>query len=119
MRRVVIGRYHQAWVENLNWRKVKLSDGHDDDSLSTDEGIAICYCFHNKENQLIFFFFDWHLIEVEGADSGSSCLFIQMEYCPTTLKQILSSRTSEDFSNAQENWTWLRQILEGLEHIHG
>lgn len=54
---VVVGRYHQAWVESLNWRKVKLSDGHHDDSSSTDEGITICYCLKitREETKLVPF----------------------------------------------------------------
>ncbi|XP_075085700.1 eIF-2-alpha kinase GCN2 isoform X2 [Nicotiana tabacum] len=43
-------------------------------------------------------------------------LYIQMEYCPRTLRQMF-----ESYSNLDKELAWhlFRQIVEGLAHIHG
>ncbi|EPS68608.1 hypothetical protein M569_06160, partial [Genlisea aurea] len=48
--------------------------------------------------------------------SESTYLYIQMEYCPKTLRQVLESYTNFDKDLA---WHFFRQIVEGLAHIHG
>ncbi|XP_051116780.1 eIF-2-alpha kinase GCN2 [Andrographis paniculata] len=47
--------------------------------------------------------------------SESTYLYIQMEYCPRTLKQMLESYSHLDKELA---WHLFRQIVEGLAHIH-
>ncbi|RAL54983.1 hypothetical protein DM860_013679 [Cuscuta australis] len=46
----------------------------------------------------------------------STYLYIQMEYCPRTLKQMF-----ESYSHFDKDFAWhlFRQIVEGLAHIHG
>ncbi|VFQ81070.1 unnamed protein product [Cuscuta campestris] len=46
----------------------------------------------------------------------STYLYIQMEYCPRTLKQMFESYSHFDKDIA---WHLFRQIVEGLAHIHG
>lgn len=44
-------------------------------------------------------------------------LYIQMEYCPRTLRQLFDSYTSP--IDKELTWHMFRQIVEGLAHIHG
>ncbi|KAM5570160.1 eIF-2-alpha kinase GCN2 [Rosa sericea] len=46
----------------------------------------------------------------------STYLYIQMEYCPRTLRQVFESYSQFDKELA---WHLFRQIVEGLAHIHG
>ncbi|XP_010469356.1 PREDICTED: eIF-2-alpha kinase GCN2 isoform X3 [Camelina sativa] len=46
----------------------------------------------------------------------STYLYIQMEYCPRTLRQVFESYNHFDKDFA---WHLSRQIVEGLAHIHG
>ncbi|XP_059632903.1 eIF-2-alpha kinase GCN2 isoform X3 [Cornus florida] len=46
----------------------------------------------------------------------STYLYIQMEYCPRTLRQMFDSYSHFDKELA---WHLFRQIVEGLVHIHG
>ncbi|GAB4825465.1 eukaryotic translation initiation factor 2-alpha kinase [Ancistrocladus abbreviatus] len=46
----------------------------------------------------------------------STYLYIQMEYCPRTLRQLFESYNHFDEDLA---WYLFRQIVEGLAHIHG
>ncbi|KAL4290262.1 hypothetical protein GQ457_14G000440 [Hibiscus cannabinus] len=46
----------------------------------------------------------------------STYLYIQMEYCPRTLRQVFESYNHFDKELA---WHQFRQIVEGLAHIHG
>ncbi|XP_012065156.1 eIF-2-alpha kinase GCN2 isoform X2 [Jatropha curcas] len=46
----------------------------------------------------------------------STYLYIQMEYCPRTLRQDFESYNHFDKERA---WHLFRQIVEGLAHIHG
>ncbi|XP_058102419.1 eIF-2-alpha kinase GCN2 isoform X2 [Magnolia sinica] len=46
----------------------------------------------------------------------STFLYIQMEYCPRTLRQVFESYTGFD---KEFTWHLFRQIVEGLAHIHG
>lgn len=53
----------------------------------------------------------------EPANASSSprhVLYIQMEYCPKNLRDVLDARELD----SEAAWEVLRQILEGLAHIH-
>ncbi|XP_023638005.1 eIF-2-alpha kinase GCN2 isoform X2 [Capsella rubella] len=56
--------------------------------------------------------------EIPEQDSKleSTYLYIQMEYCPRTLRQVFESYNHFDKDFA---WHLSRQIVEGLAHIHG
>ncbi|KAG9447065.1 hypothetical protein H6P81_013193 [Aristolochia fimbriata] len=47
----------------------------------------------------------------------STYLYIQMEYCPRTLRQVFESCTG--LFDKETTWHLFRQIVEGLAHIHG
>ncbi|XP_047330262.1 eIF-2-alpha kinase GCN2 [Impatiens glandulifera] len=47
----------------------------------------------------------------------STYLYIQMEYCPRTLRQMFESYSSHFEKDMA--WHLFRQIVEGLSHIHG
>lgn len=49
--------------------------------------------------------------------SRNKHLFIQMEYCPSTLRDYIDQ--GELHKQPQEIMRLLRQLLEGLAYIHG
>ena len=53
---------------------------------------------------------------------GSRSLFIAMEWCPRTLDDVIMTRHRDEGLSQEAKWkqSWsdLRQILEGLRHIH-
>ncbi|XP_073387701.1 eIF-2-alpha kinase GCN2-like isoform X2 [Physcomitrium patens] len=102
-------RYYQAWIETgLGSVLEKLRSG----SETTDSGS------------------DWLASGKSGsADAGTSklwnggsgpahttYLYIQMEYCPRTLREVFSSY--EGPVDKEATWRMFRQIVEGLAHIH-
>ncbi|XP_039054729.1 eIF-2-alpha kinase GCN2 isoform X2 [Hibiscus syriacus] len=58
------------------------------------------------------------LTDVPGQENKleSTYLYIQMEYCPRTLRQVFESYNHFDKELA---WHLFRQVVEGLAHIHG
>ncbi|KAI5390649.1 eIF-2-alpha kinase GCN2 isoform X1 [Lathyrus oleraceus] len=94
-------RYYQAWFET------GVTDSYGD--LAGDSRTPASSTFSYKgatsndaigrENQL-----------------ESTYLYIQMEYCPLTLRQMFESYSHFDKELA---WHLFRQIVEGLAHIHG
>ncbi|XP_058730031.1 eIF-2-alpha kinase GCN2 isoform X2 [Vicia villosa] len=94
-------RYYQAWFET------GVTDSYGD--LTGDSRTPASSTFSYKgtssadtigrENQL-----------------ESTYLYIQMEYCPMTLRQMFESYSHLDKELA---WHLFRQIVEGLAHIHG
>ena len=52
-----------------------------------------------------------------GAGHGKAILYIQMEYCSTTLRKLIDDG---DMAKMEENekWRLIRQILEALVYIH-
>ncbi|KAH1047144.1 hypothetical protein J1N35_037928 [Gossypium stocksii] len=58
------------------------------------------------------------LTDVPGKENKleSTYLYIQMEYCPRTLRQVFESYNHFD---KELVWHLFRQIVEGLAHIHG
>ena len=107
-------RYHQAWIESLaglggGGSGVSARDDDDDDASGGDTS-------------------DWRSSSgvVATATPSSSAppaaaadarvLFLQMEFCRTTLRDVLDAPTrSVDVALA---FYWTQQILEGLSHIH-
>ncbi|XP_021906687.1 eIF-2-alpha kinase GCN2 [Carica papaya] len=49
----------------------------------------------------------------------STYLYIQMEFCPRTLRQVFESYDSKSHFDKELTWHVFRQIVEGLAHIHG
>ncbi|XP_020589730.1 eIF-2-alpha kinase GCN2 isoform X2 [Phalaenopsis equestris] len=89
-------RYYQAWVETVHGE--------------TTCGSRIVGSFSGS-------FLDSSFTRASSPDNRleSTYLYIQMEYCPRTLRQDFETCTSFD-----KDYTWhlFRQIVEGLAHIH-
>ena len=48
---------------------------------------------------------------------GKAILYIQMEYCSTTLRKLIDDRELEKIAG-NEVWRLVRQILEALSYLH-
>ncbi|GFQ06394.1 probable serine/threonine-protein kinase gcn2 [Phtheirospermum japonicum] len=94
-------RYYQAWYET----------GLVDNLASTALGsrTSVTPSFSYKDTGSSDQFGHENMLE-------STYLYIQMEYCPRTLKQMFESYNHLDKELA---WHLSRQIVEGLAHIHG
>lgn len=94
-------RYYQAWYETG-------VAGSDVDS-NWGSGTAASFTFSRKAGSSA---------DVLGLENKleSTYLYIQMEYCPRTLRQVFESYSHLDKESA---WHLFRQIVEGLAHIHG
>jgi translation initiation factor 2-alpha kinase 4 len=55
-------------------------------------------------------------VKVDKAQN-QKILYIQMEYCSTTLRKLIDESTSSPM-DVNEIWRLVRQILEGLRYIH-
>lgn len=94
-------RYYQAWIET------GVSGNLGDSTWGSKTGISSSYSYKHggstdlagEENQLELPY-----------------LYIQMEFCPRTLRQLFESYGHFDKDLA---WHLFRQIVEGLAHIHG
>lgn len=94
-------RYYQAWFET------GVTD-FDGDSM-WGSGTAASSTFSNRAASSA---------DVTGQENKleSTYLYIQMEYCPRTLRQVFESY---DHFDKELAWHLFRQIVEGLVHIHG
>ncbi|KAK3204428.1 hypothetical protein Dsin_018474 [Dipteronia sinensis] len=94
-------RYYQAWYET----GVVDPDGDSAWGSGTAASSAFSYIAAGSA-------------DVPGQDNKleSTYLYIQMEYCPRTLRQVFESYNHFDKELA---WHLFRQIVEGLAHIHG
>ncbi|KAM3398327.1 eIF-2-alpha kinase GCN2 isoform X1 [Capsicum galapagoense] len=94
-------RYYQAWYET------GITVSCDDSSCGSRTVVSSSFTFvdGSMSNQL-------------GQENKleSTYLYIQMEYCPRTLRQMFESYSHLDKELA---WHLFRQIVEGLTHIHG
>lgn len=55
-------------------------------------------------------------VKVTGME-GSKILYIQMQYCATTLRKLIDERAVESMAD-NEVWRLVRQMLEALAYIH-
>ncbi|XP_006443036.2 eIF-2-alpha kinase GCN2 [Citrus clementina] len=94
-------RYYQAWFET------GVAD-FDGDSM-WGSGTLASSTFSNRAASSA---------DVTGQENKleSTYLYIQMEYCPRTLRQVFESY---DHFDKELAWHLFRQIVEGLAHIHG
>ncbi|KAG2567098.1 hypothetical protein PVAP13_7NG220600 [Panicum virgatum] len=95
-----IVRYYQAWVETEYGHHNILNAGGSRTAESS-----------------IFSYDDISLSDAGGGNKQESTyLYIQMEYCPRTLRQDFETYSSSfDIDHA---WHLFRQIVEGLAHVH-
>ncbi|RDY12691.1 eIF-2-alpha kinase GCN2, partial [Mucuna pruriens] len=94
-------RYYQAWFET------GVSDSSGDSSWGSKTPVTSSFSYKAATSNDAF----GHENQLE-----STYLYIQMEYCPRTLRQVFESYTHFDKELA---WHLFRQIVEGLAHIHG
>ncbi|KAK4286606.1 hypothetical protein QN277_003135 [Acacia crassicarpa] len=94
-------RYYQAWFET------GIADSYADATWGSRTPFSSTFSFKAARSH-----------EALGHENQleSTFLYIQMEYCPGTLRQVFESYTHFDKESA---WHLFRQILEGLAHIHG
>ncbi|KAK6776172.1 hypothetical protein RDI58_027173 [Solanum bulbocastanum] len=96
-----IVRYYQAWFET------GINVSCDDSSCGSRTVVSSSFTY-----------VDGSVSDHLGQENKleSTYLYIQMEYCPRTLRQMFESYSHLDKELA---WHLFRQIVEGLTHIHG
>ncbi|XP_054816173.1 eIF-2-alpha kinase GCN2 isoform X2 [Prosopis cineraria] len=94
-------RYYQAWFET------GVADSYTEATRGSRTPLSSAFSFKAARSLEAF----RHESQLE-----STFLYIQMEYCPRTLRQKFESYTHFDKELA---WHLFRQIVEGLTHIHG
>ncbi|KAK4341295.1 hypothetical protein RND71_039796 [Anisodus tanguticus] len=94
-------RYYQAWFET------GITVSCDDSSCGSRTVVSSSFTY-----------VDGSMSDHLGQENKleSTYLYIQMEYCPRTLRQMFESYSHLDKELA---WHLFRQIVEGLAHIHG
>ncbi|KAJ0803061.1 putative protein kinase PEK-GCN2 family [Helianthus annuus] len=92
-------RYYQAWFETGD------AGCYDDATWGSRTAASSSYSY-----------IDHTSTDAIGQDNKvGTYLYIQMEYCPRTLRQMFESYSHFDKKDA---WHLFRQIVEGLAHIH-
>ena len=106
-------RYFQAWVETDSGLEDARAEGNEDE-YGGDDGTGDTPDWRSSAGQAA--------VVSRSPPRGqvtprrpSRVLFIQMEYCRFTLRQLLDTSPEVD---ALQAWRWIQQILEGLSHIH-
>ncbi|KAJ7570217.1 hypothetical protein O6H91_01G110500 [Diphasiastrum complanatum] len=110
-------RYYQAWVETSIGSSLALLNGFPDEFDSSSDWIMtkgieeIGDDLHSGDRAAV---------HTEGANLKAftvTFLYIQMEYCPRTLRDVFDSYAGP--LDKEVTWKIFRQIVEGLAHIHG
>ncbi|XP_020151752.1 eIF-2-alpha kinase GCN2 isoform X1 [Aegilops tauschii subsp. strangulata] len=93
-------RYYQAWVETEYGQHNVVNTGG------------------SRTAESSMYSFDEISLSDAGAGNKQECtyLYIQMEYCPRTLRQDFETYSSS--FNVDHAWHLFRQIVEGLAHVH-
>ncbi|KAL8483117.1 hypothetical protein ACS0TY_025974 [Phlomoides rotata] len=94
-------RYYQAWYEAGDFGNPVNT------AWSSKSGLSSSFSYKDTDSSEQF---------TPENKLESTYLYIQMEYCPRTLKQMFESYNHLDKELA---WHLFRQIVEGLVHIHG
>lgn len=120
-------RYNQAWVEDAveTRGKDRRASGVDDSADGTSDEAAAWGATETSD--------DFGATET-GTGTGTgrplsragiagpkpvTWLHIQMEYCRSNLRDVLDRESTASAPVDEERaWAWMRQILEGLAHIH-
>ncbi|WOH08018.1 hypothetical protein DCAR_0727454 [Daucus carota subsp. sativus] len=92
-------RYYQAWFETGVF-------GHNDGLWGSESARSSSFSYIDANPTDL----------TENDKIESTYLYIQMEYCPRTLRQMFESY---DHFDKERAWNFSRQIVEGLAHIHG
>nr|XP_048333144.1 eIF-2-alpha kinase GCN2 isoform X2 [Ziziphus jujuba var. spinosa] len=93
-------RYYQAWFET------GIADSYGDVTWGSRTAASSTFSLMGTSSADAF-----------GQENklDSTYLYIQMEYCPRTLRQVFDSYHFDK----ELAWHFFRQIVEGLVHIHG
>ena len=120
-------RYNQAWVEDAveTQGKSRRASGVDDSADGTSDEAAAWGATETSDD-----------FGTTGTGTGTfsgrplsragfaspkpvTWLHIQMEYCRSNLRDVLDRESAASAPVDEERaWAWMRQILEGLAHIH-
>ncbi|ONK57837.1 uncharacterized protein A4U43_C09F4700 [Asparagus officinalis] len=97
-------RYYQAWFETEcgNYHGGTICDSR------TAESCSWSFMSSSIPNDI-----------VSDNSHESTYLYIQMEYCPRTLRHDFESFNASFDKDQTYTWLLFRQIVEGLAHIHG
>eukprot|EP00854_Cymbomonas_tetramitiformis_P001432 gene1432-2051_t len=99
-------RYYQAWCEADHPGQLSSSDDDDDEDFEEDDEEECCEWAESGCG----------ISTGTGPSMSKQRLYIQMELCPRTLRDVIDE--GEVASDPEAFWHILRQILEGLRHIH-
>ncbi|KAL9656385.1 hypothetical protein ABK040_005151 [Willaertia magna] len=104
---------HSFIVRYFNaWREVSLENEEDEtienEDFSTPEDSQFDYPEFSDIKS------DLKSINQNKSEMASRMLYIQMEYCQETLKDVIDAK---DISREQA-WSFLRQTVEGLDYLH-
>ena len=125
-------RYNQAWVEdavevsggrNRRGSGVNSDEGTSDEAAAWGAGTETSDDFGTGTGTGTGLGLDGRPLSRTGFNvlnpKPVTWLHIQMEYCRSNLRDVLD-RESQESTPVDEDraWTWIRQILEGLAHIH-
>ncbi|CAI5949576.1 unnamed protein product [Closterium sp. NIES-65] len=128
-------RYYQAWFETGAGRSTRHLPAHTDtDSMEGSASPTASTSLASASEWLTRDADLTHSHSLPGGRDGrnggeaeTTYLYIQMEYCPRcvqmeycprTLRQVLEARGGDEVDGA---WAWrvVRQVVEGLLHVHG
>ncbi|XAR48711.1 Non-specific serine/threonine protein kinase [Bertholletia excelsa] len=90
-------RYYQAWFET------GFAGSYADPTWGSRTAVSLSFSYKGANS-----------VDIEN-ELESTYLYIQMEYCPRTLRQMFESYQFDK----ELAWNLFRQIVEGLAHIHG
>eukprot|EP00890_Picochlorum_soloecismus_P000147 jgi/Picsp_1/1132/NSC_04613-R1_non-specific serine threonine protein kinase len=103
-----IVRYYAAWLE----QRIAMGESDDEDESFSGESWSESFTDSGFENN--------ESASSEGSDESSETdrglmkryLYIQMEFCPSTLKKMM------DQLNEFDRWKMVRQLLSCLSYVH-
>lgn len=84
---------YQTMYETKAAPSIENEDDEDDDSIWDESSVKI------------------------DSRAGKTILYIQMEFCSTTLRKLIDDRDIEKM-NENQKWRLVRQILEALSYLH-
>ena len=93
-------RYYNAWLES----------SYEDDGSSSVEDDTLGYSDTFDETTEVS-----EGPQMGGPVTRGSCLYIQMEFCSTTLRKLLDDG---DLVDDDHRWKIVRQLLSGLAYVH-
>ncbi|CAM6107497.1 unnamed protein product [Calypogeia fissa] len=104
-------RYYQAWIETgVGQPQLAINGGFEDSEVSER------YMMRERAS-LGSSMQSYSAANEETKSAQATFLYIQMEYCPRTLREVFESYSGS--FNKDEIWRMFRQLVEGLAHIHG